>query len=437
MVYEKRIFIVVLALLVCFATAVWAGGQDDEAAAGKAELDFDTWMYNYEPWNGMIQTVVDKYMELNPNVIIKVRGGNWSETKQTLLSMAAAGDALDIMNLDTDWHVGIAAAGVLTDLREVAAPEQLADMNVESGEIEGTLFAVPTPLTHSGTYSNHELMDTYGLSQPVTWDDVTAGATKLKNATQGEIGYMSLPFASGSEGWDMHNIWEPWGFDVFPLENIEETGETGLDTPAARRWLEWRRMMIKEGLVSKPGEHIADVGRRLFPANQLVFYIDGTYGTGIIQASNPDDFGGDLLYQKVSIGSIPRLNPDDDDPYLPDIVHSLAIAEQSEHKEEAWKFVWYFLASDHAIENYTKHVGVTPSISQQQKHLASTYNNPIHRGLIENIYPYTRVVPWSENYITAARFVVQAMGEAAHTDTPIDEIIETAERNIKGIYGIQ
>ena len=154
-VYEKRIFIIVLALLVCFATAVWAGGQDDEAAAGKAELDFDTWMYNYEPWNGMIQTVVDKYMELNPNVIIKVRGGDWSETKQTLLSMAAAGDALDIMNLDTDWHVGIAAAGVLTDLREVAAPEQLADMNVESGVIEGTLFAVPTPLTHSGTYSNH------------------------------------------------------------------------------------------------------------------------------------------------------------------------------------------------------------------------------------------------------------------------------------------
>ena len=196
-------------------------------------------------------------------------------------------------------------------------------------------------------------------------------------------------------------------------------------------------MMIKEGLVSKPGEHNADVGRRLFPANQLVFYIDGTYGTGIIQASNPDDFGGDLLYQKVSIGSIPRLNPDDDDPYLPDIVHSLAIAEQSEHKEEAWKFVWYFLASDHAIENYTKHVGVTPSISQQQEHLASTYNNPIHRGRIENIYPYTRGVPWSENYITAARFVVQAMGEAAHTDTPIDEIIETAERNIKGIYGIQ
>ena len=74
MVYEKRISIVVLALLVCFATTVWADGQDEAGAAGKVELDFDTHMYNYEPWNAMIQTVVDKYMELNPDVIIKGTG---------------------------------------------------------------------------------------------------------------------------------------------------------------------------------------------------------------------------------------------------------------------------------------------------------------------------------------------------------------------------
>ena len=37
---KKRIFIVVLALLVCLATAVWASGQDEAAAAGKVELDF-------------------------------------------------------------------------------------------------------------------------------------------------------------------------------------------------------------------------------------------------------------------------------------------------------------------------------------------------------------------------------------------------------------
>ena len=116
-VYEKRIFIVVLALLVCLATAVWADGQDEAGAAGKVELDFDTHMFNYEPWNGMIQTVVDKYMELNPDVIINVRGGDWAEARETLLTMAAAGDAVDIMNFDADWHVSLAAAGVLTDLR--------------------------------------------------------------------------------------------------------------------------------------------------------------------------------------------------------------------------------------------------------------------------------------------------------------------------------
>ena len=143
MVYEKRILIVVLALLVCFATAVWADGQDEAGAAGKVELDFDTHMFNYEPWNGMIQTVVDKYMELNPDVIINVRGGDWAEARETLLTMAAAGDAVDIMNFDADWHVSLATAGVLTDLSELAPPEHLADINVESGVVDGTLRAVP------------------------------------------------------------------------------------------------------------------------------------------------------------------------------------------------------------------------------------------------------------------------------------------------------
>ena len=435
MVYEKRIFIVVLALLVCLASAVWADGQDEAGAAGKVELDFDTHMFNYEPWNGMIQTVVDKYMELNPDVIINVRGGDWAEARETLLTMAAAGDAVDIMNFDADWHVSLAAAGVLTDLEEVAAPEHLADMNVESGVIEGTLRAVPALLTHFGTYSNHVLMDAYGLSQPVTWDDVSEGATKLKNATNGEIGYMALPFGSVHQNWDQHRMWEPWGFEVFPLEDIEETGETGLDTSEARRWLEWRRMMIKEGLVHLPGEHISTVSRTTFPANQLIFGLDGGYGAGIIQAANPEEWGGDLLYQKASIERVPQVSADVD-PVVAAMIFHLGIAEQTEHKEEAWDFVWYFLASDEAIENYTKNAGVTPSLSQQQKHLASTYNNPIHRGYIENSIPYSRVVPFSENYITAARFVIQAMQDAQYTDRPIDEIIAEADRNIKVIYGL-
>ena len=342
---------------------------------------------------------------------------------------------MDIMNLDSDWHVSLGKSGVLTDLRKLAPPEQLADMNVESGILEGTLLAVPSILTHFGVYSNHVLMDAYGLSQPVTWDDVSEGATKLKNATNGEIGYMALPFGSVHQNWDQHRMWEPWGFEVFPLEDIEETGETGLDTSEARRWLEWRRMMIKEGLVHLPGEHIATVSRTTFPANQLIFGLDGGYGAGIIQAANPEDWGGDLLYQKASIENIPRANPGDD-PFIPGIVHSLAIAEQSENKGEAWRFVWYFLASDYAIETYTRNTGVTPSFSQQKKHLAGAYNNPIHRGYIENVIPYSRAVPWSENYITAARFVVQAMSEAAFSDIPIEEIIENAERNVKVIYGL-
>ena len=434
MVYEKRIFIAVLALLLCLSTTVWSDGQD-EAEAGKVELDFDTHMYNYEPWNGMIQTVVDKYMELNPNVVIKPRGGDYSETRQTLLSMAAAGDAVDIMNFDTGWHVNLASAGVLTDLRQVAPPEQLADMNVESGLVDGTLFAVPSILTHQGLYSNQALMDTYGFSHPVTYDDVYEGARKLKNATQEDIGYLNLSFGS-TPGFDQHRWVEIWSFDVFPLENIEETGKTGLDTPEARHWLEYKRNFMKEGLAFHPGEHMVDTGRRLFPHDQLVFYIDGGYATGIIQTVNPDKYGGDKIYENVSVGNLPRVNPGDD-PFNPAVIFHMGIAEQSENKEEAWKFLWYFLASDETIENYTNHAGITPSLSQQEKHLSSTYNNPIHRGFIEEVLPYSRVVPFSENYLTAAKFVIQAQQEAVHTDKPIDEIIADADRSIKSIYGIR
>ena len=109
MVYtKKRIFIVVLALLVCLATAVWADGQDEAAAAGKVELDFDTHMYNYEPWNAMIENVVDKCVRVRISTV-------WSNVVRfTFLALATLAVAFPLY-----W---VAATSLKTHAEAMSVP---------------------------------------------------------------------------------------------------------------------------------------------------------------------------------------------------------------------------------------------------------------------------------------------------------------------------
>jgi ABC-type glycerol-3-phosphate transport system substrate-binding protein len=432
----KTVFIMLMVMLLCVSTGVWAGGQKG-AATGKVVLEYDAWMWAEKHFNPMVQSVIDEYMRINPDVTIKPRGVPWPETRQKLLVSAAAGDAPDVMMIESNWPYYLSEAGVLADLGELATKEQLADLNqgtLQQGTFDGTVYATPSAMTCWGLFVNNELLKEYGVGVPQTWDEVYTNSKKFRDATKGSIYYFWIP-ASDRFELGHHTIWEMWNWGVFPLENLDK-GETGINTAETKQWLEWRRKMGKENLIFGMGEGDAE-SRMAFPAFKIAIAPEGPYAVGHYRANNPDRLGGDKIYDIISVEKVPRRKASDE-PIMSAITHQHAVAEQSKFKEEAWEFIWYFSTSDFAIENYITPMGaITPSESQQKKYMSDMYNNPIHQGFINNTFPYLRPVYFNDKYLAAGKFIIDMSVQATLTDDPIDKLIADCDKNLKATYGIK
>ena len=82
------------------------------SAFSKTIVRFDSWMWGESDFKAPVQKVVDEYMRLNPNVEIRMEASGWAETRNKLMTRAAAGDSVDVMMLDSDWPYQLCTAGL-------------------------------------------------------------------------------------------------------------------------------------------------------------------------------------------------------------------------------------------------------------------------------------------------------------------------------------
>ncbi len=427
---RKSTFRATLLALILGASVFLAGS----VYAQKTVIQFDSFQWAWPPAQKAIKKAIEEYERLNPHVEIQMVGVGWGDASQSLLVRAAGGDAPDLMWLDELWFYDLAINGVLADLTKLATPEELADLDPNArdiGKIGDAVYTIPWMMAPSSMWVNLDLLKKYDVGIAETWDEVYENAIKVRDQSNGEDFYFWVP----SWNWtmDYHNIWEPWNFGVFPLENLAE-GEIGLNTPEAKVWLEWRRKMAKAGLLYGPGEDIGAPRERGFAMEKLGMLIDGVWLLGNLLSANPDRWGGGGLYDgSVTLAKLPVLNKGDD-PVTPPVAHQLAISEQSKVKKEAWKFAYWFTTDPWAIENlWHFNQTITPALSVQKEMFkpGGPYDNAIHRAAKNNSLPFVRMPRLHKMWSRAAPFVIDAANKAVFTDKPIDEILAEAEANIK------
>ena len=78
-----------------------------------------------------------------------------------------------------------------------------------------------------------------------------------------------------------------------------------------------------------------------------------------------------------------------DTPKIQGLGHAMAISAQSDHQEEAMRFVEYWVSNDKGIDLYTTPMGaITPSIKGQNKRKSNDYNNAVSKGYLNKVLPY-------------------------------------------------
>ncbi len=417
-----KIGLVIVSFIVC--TSVYA----------KTSITFDAWMWSEPNFKPMVEAVVAEFEKENPDIKVEMRGGGWAQTRQKLMMRAAAGDAEDVMMLDAEWYYSLGSAGVLQDLNEIASKDFLADLDqgaLSALVVDGEQVAVPSALTPWGFWTNQQLMKKYNLKKNDTWDDVFDNCQTLKNA--GAKAQIIHLFGMQKGGPLEFNLWQYWNFNVYPMskENIKNK-KTGLDVPEYRTMLKYLRKLSKNGCLVQFGGD----GRNALSHFESVIHPDGPYVVGIARNSNPEKLAGDKLFDVMSIEQNPVLNRGDK-PKVQGLGHAMAISAQSDHQEEAMRFVEYWVSNEKAIDLYTTPMGaITPSIKAQNKRKSNVYNNPIHKGFLNKVLPYLQPVPVREDWHACGKILSDVQHRAILKDDSIEDLVKMADTTCSIILGL-
>lgn len=181
---KKRLLLIALCVIFTLGMTVTMTGCGG-SGGGSDESTLTFWTHNDEDtWNESYQSIVDAYMEQNPDVTINIEAFPYDEYEskvQTAL-MSDEGGA-DIYELWGGWGVDYAPAGVLAPVPEDMQKEVLSDSYPSTyGSLmaDDVLYGLPLEfnIECGGLIVNNNVMKDAGVTVPTTWDELTAAAQK-------------------------------------------------------------------------------------------------------------------------------------------------------------------------------------------------------------------------------------------------------------------
>lgn len=156
------------------ASGTGSAATGDNSAAQAASGDKVTlslcWWGN-QTRNDVTKKAVDLYMEQNPNVEIKVEFADWSGYWDKLSAMAAGGNLPDIIQMDYSYLQQYQQSGQLADLSQfidsgVIDTSKIADSVIDSGSIDGTCYALSLGSNAPMMVYDKEIVEQAGVELP-------------------------------------------------------------------------------------------------------------------------------------------------------------------------------------------------------------------------------------------------------------------------------
>ena len=127
---------------------------------------------------------VNHFADINPNVIIDYRYGEWNGyEKKTMVWMMSDTEA-DVMQINYAWLDEYSSDGTgfydLNDLADYIYLDAFTDEQLEYGTRNGHLNALPIAMNSHVFYYNQDVLDKYGAKAPTTWDEMFETGQILK-----------------------------------------------------------------------------------------------------------------------------------------------------------------------------------------------------------------------------------------------------------------
>jgi multiple sugar transport system substrate-binding protein len=195
----KRILWILLALALCFA------GMG--CAKKASEIRF--WTFHANEEGAWMQSLVDEYAKINPNVTIKLEfiPGTEYMNGTALTSAFAADSGPDIYVMSPGDFLKYVNSGLALDLTPYYTQAMLDDFmatSIQAVTVDGKIYAVPFEIELLGLYYDKDVLDAAGLAAPKTWDELVDATRRLTTPTMPGL---AIPT---EQGYYQNFVWYPF-----------------------------------------------------------------------------------------------------------------------------------------------------------------------------------------------------------------------------------
>lgn len=310
-----------------------AGGNN---SGGDVTIEFAQWWEPELP-DGQFRALIDEFEKENPGITVDLVSGPYASTKEQLFAGAASGTMPDVVGLDGAWVNDFASQGVIADLTTLMQDSGYDDSELASQiQVDGQTYMIPVVNFVYPLFTNDDLLTQAGVSAPPStrseFADAAKKLTALGNNVSGWVLPLSLEAPNGVQNDVMSWVWASGGT---MLDN-GQPALTNADVTSATEYVDelWKAGVIAPGsFTMKEQDKVEE-----FTNGRVGMMIDSLAHINLIRESNPD--------LKFSISAIPAEDGYSGERGIPYASWGIGVAENSEHKDAAFKLVSFLMSKD-------------------------------------------------------------------------------------------
>ncbi|PZF83534.1 ABC transporter substrate-binding protein [Jiangella anatolica] len=333
---RRRIFAVLGASALALTAACGGGDSGDDSAGGEVTLEFSQWWEPELP-DGSLRALMDRFEEENPGIRVELLSGPYASTKEQVVAGAAAGTMSDVVGLDGAWVSDFVDQGSIASLTGLMDDAGYDDSALASQvQLEGETYMIPVVNFVYPLFTNDDLLAQAGITAPPTnRTEFEAAATALSGLGENVSGWalpLSLETPNGVQNDVMSWVWASGG-------SMLADGQPDVTNDEVRSAVEYVKALWDDGAIA-PGSFTMKEQDKVeeFTNGRVGMVISSLAHVNTIREANPD--------LNFSISAIPAEDSYSGERGIPYASWGIGVAENSEHKEEAWKLIDFLLSED-------------------------------------------------------------------------------------------
>lgn len=312
-----------------------------EVSEGPATGTVSIWAMGAE--GEKLPELVQEFEDANPDVTVEVTAVPWDSAHDKFTTAIAAGETPDAAMVGTTWMGEFAGLGALDPTPPSIDPGDFFEGAWSTTEVDGTSYGVPWYVETCLVYYRTDLAERAGWTEPPTdWDGLKQMASDMQSEAGAEWG-IGLQ-AGGTGAWQSVM---PFAWSNGAELSKDDGTAYNFDDPKIAEAVEYYQSYFTDGISDKNAP-VQPTTEPDFVSGRVPMFISGPWMMSAVEAQ-----GGEGFADKYGVFQIPARETSSS--FVGG--SNLAVFEDSENRDSAWKLVewlsepetqvkWYDISTD-------------------------------------------------------------------------------------------